>query len=133
MGVCVVSSARPYEARYVERAIKLALAYWNAPEDALSGWAIAYGTDQIECGATAAASGCSWWDENRTIQLQVLDPDCPETAQLVHELGHVIHRDSGHSGPWWNWIGEQNATWDIVRSAGASPGCAQSRYYISRQ
>ena len=63
----------------------------------------------------------------------MLDPSCPETAQLVHEVGHVIHHDGGHSGPWWDWAGEQNATWDMVRTFGASPGCASSRYYLTRQ
>jgi hypothetical protein len=48
-------------------------------------------------------------------------------------MGHVIHHDGGHTGPWWDWIGEQNATWDIVRSEGASPGCVQSLYYVTRQ
>ena len=133
LGVCVVSRAQPVEARYVERSLRLALAYWGASEEALAGWAIVYGTEQIPCGATPAASGCAWWDENRTVELQMLDPECPETAQLVHEVGHVLHRDGGHSGPWWDWIGEQNATWDIVRTEGASPGCARSRYYVTRQ
>ncbi|HET7752969.1 MAG TPA: hypothetical protein VFK85_03585 [Anaeromyxobacteraceae bacterium] len=133
MGACVVSNAQPFEATYVERSIRLALAYWNAPEDTLAGWAIVYGTQEIDCGSTTGASGCAWWDENRTIELQVLDPDCPETAQLVHEIGHVLHHDGGHTGPWWNWTAEQNATWDVVRLPGASPGCAVSRYYVTRQ
>jgi hypothetical protein len=133
MGACVVSQAQPYDTRFIERSIRGALAYWNAPPDTLEGWAIVYGTEQIDCGATPGASGCAWWDENRTIALQVLDPDCPETAQLVHEIGHVLFRDGGHSGPWWNWAAEQNATWELVRTAGASPGCAESRYYVTRQ
>jgi hypothetical protein len=132
-GVCVSSSVGAYDARYIERSIRGALAYWNAPADALDGWAIVYGTDAISCGSTEGASGCARWDDNRTIQLQVLDPGCPETAQLVHEVGHAIHHDGDHEGPWWDWVAEQNATFELVRAAGASPGCAQSRYYVTRQ
>lgn len=133
MGVCVVSNVGAYDAQYIERSVRGALAYWNAPAEALEGWAIVYGPDAISCGSTEGASGCARWDDNRTIQLQVLDPDCPETAQLVHEVGHAVHHDGGHSGPWWDWVAEQNATFELVRTPGASPGCAQSRYYVTRQ
>ena len=130
-GACIVGAAPGLDAVHLDRQIRLALAYWGAPEDTLHGWAIVFDPGEVPC-PTAPGSGCTWWDENRTIQLQVLDPKCLETSQLVHEIGHVLHHDRGHTGPWWSWTGEQDRTWEIVRSAGATPGCAASRYYVAR-
>jgi hypothetical protein len=131
LGVCMKSLGPRYDPRYLERSLRLALQYWNAQEGALAGWRIVYGPTEIACGATTGASGCARWDVN-VIELQALDPACHETAQLVHEIGHALHRDAGHQGSFWSWSGEQEATWQIVRSPGASPACAVSRYYVAR-
>lgn len=128
LGTCVVSD-RPVDAAHVERALRLALGYWNAPEGAAAGWAFVFVTGETTCNG-APASGCTHLDGSRTVTMQVLDPDCIETAQLVHELGHVLHGDPDHRGPWWSWSGEQTETWRVVRSPGASPGCATSAYYV---
>lgn len=131
LGACVASDTGRYEPRVLERDVRLALAYWGAPAELLAGWAIALRSGEVAC-PTALGSGCTHWDDAvRTIELQVLDPACPETAQLVHEIGHVIHHDPGHGGPWWSWKHEQDATFSIVREPGASPGCARSGYYTT--
>jgi hypothetical protein len=130
-GACIVGAAPNLDAAHLERQIALALAYWSAPPETLAGWAIVFSPGEVAC-PTALGSGCTWWDSNRTIELEVLDAHCLETAQLVHEIGHVIHHDGGHTGPWWNWTAEQDRTWEIVRSPGASPACAASRYYVAK-
>jgi hypothetical protein len=131
LGACVVSAGVDYDPEHIERALRLALAYWNVPEDTLSGWAIVFSPGEVTCNG-GPGTGCTYWDANRTAVVQVLDPRCPETAQLVHELGHVLHHDPGHTGPWWSWTDEQDATWGIVRSPGATTGCTASRYYVQR-
>jgi hypothetical protein len=128
LGACVASQAGRYDRAALERQLTLALQYWKAPPDLLRGWAIVFTPDPVPC-PRSPGSGCTWWDGNRTIQVQVLDARCPETAQLVHELGHVLHHDPWHWGGWWSWRGEQVATWKIVRGPGASPGCAATRFY----
>lgn len=129
LGACVASETGRYEADILERQVRLALAYWGAPPERLAGWAIALRAGPVAC-PTARGTGCTWWDDEvRTIELEVLDTACPETSQLVHEVGHVLHHDGGYAGPWWSWEGEQHRTFEIVRSPGASPGCAASRWY----
>jgi hypothetical protein len=129
-GVCIASRDHSYSAQYIDRQMDSALQYWNAPASALDGWAIEYTAGEVPC-PTALGSGCTWWDDDvKTIVIQTLDVDCPETAQLVHEIGHVLHHDPDHSGPWWNWQAEQHRTWEIVRSPGASPGCSSSLFYV---
>jgi hypothetical protein len=131
LGACVVGAAPNLDTKYLERQMRLSLAYWNEPEGALEGWAIVFSRDTVPC-PTAPASGCTWWDSSKTIELHALDPDCLEASMLVHEIGHAVHHDRRHTGPWWNWTKEQQQTWEIVRSPDASPGCRASRYYMSR-
>jgi hypothetical protein len=130
LGACVVSETRPADPVQLERQVRAALAYWNAPETTLSGWAIVFKAGAVGC-PTALGTGCTSWKDD-VIDLQTLDPDCLEATQLVHEIGHVLHHDPGHTGPWWSWPREQDATWDIVHHPGASPGCAVTRYYVIR-
>jgi hypothetical protein len=130
-GACIVGASPNLDPQHLERQIRLSLAYWNAPEDALEGWAIVFSPDAVPC-PTAPGAGCTWWDGNKTIEVQALDAHCLETSQLVHEIGHALHHDGGHTGPWWNWTREQDETWEIVRSPDASPGCAASRYYVAK-
>jgi hypothetical protein len=130
LGSCVVSDG-PLDATHLERTLRLALGSWSASDDALAGWAIVFKAGIVTCNG-APAAGCTYLDGSRVIEVQALDPECLETAQLVHELGHALHGDTGHAGPWWSWAGEQTQTWSAVRSPGASPGCAASRYYVHR-
>jgi hypothetical protein len=111
----------------VDRALARGLAYWSAPPDLLRGWLITYEDREVECNG-ARASGCTSWRQG-TLRLQVLDAACPETAQLVHELGHVVHHDPRHRDARWSREAEQEATGARVRGPGASAGCAASRYY----
>jgi hypothetical protein len=111
----------------VHRAIARAMAYWSAVTGDLDGWVITFEDHEVECNG-ARASGCTSW-RRRTLALQVLDASCPETAQLVHELGHVVLHDPGHRDSRWCPGAEQEATRALVRSSGASAGCAASRYY----
>jgi hypothetical protein len=129
LSACVVSKTQPYDRRYVERALGQALDYWNAPPETLAGWAIVFEPGEVEC-TSGPASGCTHWDADvRTIEVQVLDPACVETAQLVHELGHVLHEDPAHTGPLWSWRREQDATYAMVRTPGSSPACGRSLFY----
>ena len=111
----------------VDRALDRAIGYWSAPPDALRGWLVTLEDHEVECNG-APASGCTSWRRG-TLRVQVLDPACPETAQLVHELGHVVHQDPGHRERGWCRDAEQEATRELVRGPGASAGCGRSRYY----
>ena len=114
----------------VDRALDRALAYWSAPPDALRGWLVGYEDHEVACNG-ARASGCTSWRRG-TLEVQALDPRCPETAQVVHEVGHVVLHDAGHRDPRWRRDAEQEATRALVREPGASAGCAASRYYVGR-
>ena len=111
----------------IGRAIDHAIAYWSAPPEVLDRWLITYEDREVECNG-GRATGCASW-RRRTLRLQTLDVSCPETAQLVHELGHVVHHDPGHQDARWCRDTEQEATRALVRAPGASAGCAASRYY----
>lgn len=113
----------------VDRALDRALAYWSAPPGALDRWLLTYEDHEVTCNG-APATGCTSWREG-TLRVQVLDPRCPETAQLVHEVGHVVLHDPGHRERAWCWEAEQEATRALVRDPGASAGCAASRYYTA--
>jgi hypothetical protein len=113
----------------VDRALDRAFGYWSAPPDVLAGWVVTYEDHEVVCNG-ARASGCCSWREG-TLRLQVLDPACPETAQLVHELGHAVLHDPGHRDPRWSRGREQDETRRSVREPGASAGCARSRYYTA--
>jgi hypothetical protein len=112
----------------VDRALGAAIAYWSAPPEVLRGWLVTLEDREVQCNG-APASGCTSWRRG-TLRVQVLDPACPETAQLVHELGHVVHDDPGHRDRAWCRDAEQEATRALVREPGASAGCARSRYYV---
>jgi hypothetical protein len=112
----------------VERAIDGARSYWSAPPGVLDRWLLTFEDHEVECNGDRA-TGCTSW-RNGTLRLQVLDPKCPETAQLVHELGHVVLHDPGHRDRAWCRDAEQEATRALVRGAGASPACARSGYYV---
>lgn len=113
----------------VERALGRALAYWSAPAGALDRWLVTYEDHEVACNGARATGCCSW--RRGTLRVQVLDPACPETAQLVHEVGHVLLHDPGHRDARWSWEREQEATRALVRGPGASAGCARSGYYTA--
>lgn len=123
----VLDGAVAPERAAVERALGRALAYWAAPPDALAGWLVTYEDREVDCNGDRA-SGCASWRRG-TLRLQVLDPACPETAQLVHEVGHVVLHDAGHRDARWCRDAEQEEIRALVRGPGASPGCARSRHY----
>jgi hypothetical protein len=111
----------------LDRAIERAMQYWAARPDALEEWLITYADHELACNGHPA-SGCACWHHG-TLDLQALDVSCPETAQLVHELGHVVLYDPGHFDERWCWETEQEATREIVRAPDANVGCAASGYY----
>lgn len=119
LGACV---AGPYAPGYVERQMRMALAYWNAEADTLNGWALIYKDGTIECPGVGESAGCTILGE-AVVELYVPAPRCPENSALVHEIGHVLHGDPQHLGPWWNAADEQAATLHIMHDPGASPGC----------
>jgi hypothetical protein len=112
----------------VDRALTAALAYWSAPPDALARWLVTFEDHEVECNGERA-TGCTSWRRG-TMRLQVLDPRCPETAQVVHEVGHVVLHDAGHRDAAWCRSTEQEATRALVRGLGASAGCRTSGYYV---
>jgi hypothetical protein len=123
----MLNGAVARDAAAVDRAMAHALAYWAAPAGVLDGWVLTFEDHEVECNG-GRASGCTSW-RRRTLVLQTLDPSCPETAQLVHELGHVVLHDPGHADRRWCREAEQEATRALVRSPGASAGCAASGFY----
>ncbi len=133
LGACVaVEGGLAVDPAHVERQLRMALDYWGATDDALADWAIVFVEGAPNCNG-APSSGCTWYGAaDRTVRVHALDDACPETAQLVHELGHVLHGDGAHQGPWWSWTAEQDATYDVVRRPGASAGCGATRYYTAR-
>ena len=112
----------------VERVLDGALAYWSAPAGALDRWHVTFEDHEVQCNGEPA-SGCTSW-RSGTLRLQVLDRRCPETAQIVHELGHVVLHDAGHRDGAWCHDAEQEATRVLVRGPGASAGCASTGYYV---
>lgn len=111
----------------IDRALDRAISYWAAPPDVLARWLVTYEDREVECNGDRA-SGCTSW-RHGTLRLQTLDPACPETAQLVHEVGHVVLHDPGHRDRRWCRDTEQEETRALVRAAGASAGCARSLHY----
>lgn len=127
-GACVVvTDTISSDPECIRRALERAQQYWDSPGDTLDGWLVVFLDHEIECNG-APASACTSL-RYRIMGLQALDPACPETAQVVHDLGHVILRETSHASEQWCWESEQEATRLIVRAPDASPGCAASGYY----
>lgn len=125
----IVEGAVARDRAAIDRTIESALAYWSAPSDALARWLVTFEDHEVECNGHPA-TGCTSWRRG-TVRLQVLDPRCPETAQLVHEMGHVLLHDPGHRARAWCRDAEQEATRRLVRAPAASPRCGASRYYTA--
>lgn len=86
----------------LESTIDAALSYWGGDWSALEGTTITLVGDQYVACSAANAIGCNDGD----IRVSTRDPSigpwqCVEQTVLVHELGHSIIGDPGHTDPRW--------------------------------
>jgi hypothetical protein len=86
----------------VESTIAAALAYWNGDWSDLAGSTIVFdGAPLVECPGLGPSTGCFDGD----IRLSTLDAGetlaCVEATVLVHEVGHAVIGDPGHTDPRW--------------------------------
>jgi hypothetical protein len=133
-GVCVANPARapslsdPSAPDRFEAAVDASLAFWGGHREAVAGWAVVFEDGLVDCGdRDACCSGCAWLDQ-RTITLQVLDPDCFEATMLAHEIGHAVLETAGHADPRFGEASCVEAC-RIMHAPGASPECARSLWF----
>ncbi len=86
----------------VESTLEAALAYWGGDWSRLAGRSITFeGSQTVRCGGLHGVLGCFDGD----IRLSTRDPafpfTCVEQTVLVHEVGHAVIGDPGHSDPRW--------------------------------
>jgi hypothetical protein len=86
----------------VESTVQAALDYWGGTWSDLAGRSITFEQAQnVICGAHQGAFGCFDGD----IRLSTRDPaftfSCVEQTVLVHEVGHAVIGDAGHTDPRW--------------------------------
>jgi hypothetical protein len=103
----VVDTAAPFAGQpdlpvRVESTIAAALAYWGGDWSALDGATLTLvGEQYVACGSPNAI-GCNDGD----IRVSTRDPglgpwQCVEQTVLVHEIGHSVIGDPGHTDPRW--------------------------------
>ena len=86
----------------VQETVAAALAYWGGSWDKLQGVTITFEDSRyVECGGIPNAVGC--YDGN--IHVSTVDAGvtfyCVEETTLVHEVGHAVIGDAGHTDPRW--------------------------------
>jgi len=86
----------------VESTLQAALGYWGGNWSHLSGTTIVFeGTSHVACAGNEGSTGCYDGD----IRLSTLDAgrtvSCVEATVLVHEVGHAVIGDAGHTDPRW--------------------------------
>ncbi len=86
----------------VESTLEAALAYWGGDWGHLAGRSVTFeGSQTVPCGDRHGAFGCFDGD----IRLSTRDPafpfTCVEQTVLVHEVGHAVIGDAGHTDPRW--------------------------------
>jgi hypothetical protein len=86
----------------VESTIQAALGYWGGNWSNLAGTTIVFaGTSHVACAGNDGSTGCYDGD----IRLSTLDAgrtvSCVEATVLVHEVGHAVIGDAGHTDPRW--------------------------------
>jgi hypothetical protein len=105
-GVVVRSSAaftrQPNFPERVQETVAAALAYWGGTWDQLAGATITFeGSRFVKCAEISGAVGCYDGD----IHVSTLDAGmtfyCVEETTLVHEVGHAVIGDPGHTDPRW--------------------------------
>jgi hypothetical protein len=93
---------QPDFAARVEDTIESALAYWGGSWRDLRGSTIIFaGSRYVTCGEVTGAIGCYDGDIRISTQDSGLTFTCVEETALVHEVGHAVIGDSGHTDPRW--------------------------------
>ncbi|HZZ84109.1 MAG TPA: hypothetical protein VFE30_06200 [Anaeromyxobacteraceae bacterium] len=109
-----------------ERTIQLAAQRWRS--EPVSSVAVHFGGDRV-CGT---ALGCNNGDEiwvsdwiayHWPERWELVLASCVEQSVLVHEVGHLVIGDPGHTDPRWRTGWEE--LWTELSSA---PGCASIPY-----
>lgn len=105
-GIVVRSDAaftkQPDFAARVETTIDEALRYWGGSWKDLEGKTISfYGSQHVQCGDNAGAVGCYDGDIRVSTRDIGFTFYCVEETTLVHEVGHAIIGDPGHTDPRW--------------------------------
>jgi hypothetical protein len=105
-GVVVRSSAaftrQPSLPSRIESTLAAALSYWGGTWNHLAGATITLeGSRYVNCHGVPNAVGCYDGD----IHVSTLDSgttlSCVEETTLVHEVGHAVIGDPGHTDPRW--------------------------------
>jgi hypothetical protein len=102
-----VNSTAPFTQRSdfparVESTLDSALSYWGGSWKDLAGVTISFeGEEHVPCGDFTHSNGCYDGD----IRVSTRDPAftfyCVEETVLVHEVGHAVIGDPGHTDPRW--------------------------------
>jgi hypothetical protein len=100
----------------IEVQLQDGLAHWGATAEALKGWRVVYQEGPVMEDGAAHGGYADYGDS--TITLQLTHPKCIERAQLPHEIGHAVLRDSNHEDPRWRTFD------DLFKRMVALPQCA---------
>ncbi len=86
----------------VETTLEAALAYWSGDWKDLQGTTISFeGAQNVECGGKPGAVGCYDGDIRISTRDYGFTFYCVEETTLVHEVGHAVIGDPGHTDPRW--------------------------------
>lgn len=86
----------------VETTVEAALTYWGGSWKHLQGKTISfYGSQHVPCGDNTGAVGCYDGDIRVSTRDIGLAFYCVEETTLVHEVGHAVVGDPGHTDPRW--------------------------------
>jgi hypothetical protein len=115
----------------VESTVAAALRYWGGDWSHLDGRTITFqGERHVECPGHAGAVGCFDGDIRVTTRDVAFTYACVEETALVHEIGHAVIGDAGHTDPRWLDFSEVAA--DLQGRRGyADGGEAACELYVS--
>jgi len=101
----------------VETTIEAALAYWGGSWKDLEGSTISFeGSQHVRCGGSTGAVGCYDGDIRVSTRDVGFTFYCVEETTLVHEVGHAVIGDPGHTDPRWLDFGS------VAQSLAGRPG-----------
>ena len=86
----------------VETTVEAALRYWGGSWSNLEGRTISFdGSQHVPCGDKTGAVGCYDGDIRVSTRDIGVTFYCVEETTLVHEVGHAVIGDPGHTDPRW--------------------------------
>jgi len=95
-------TAQPDLAHRIDSTLAAALAYWGGSFEQVAGMTITLdGARYVECGGVPGAIGCYDGDIRVSTGDMGNDFACVEQTALVHEVGHAVIGDRGHTDPRW--------------------------------